>query len=258
MFDPGFNIKATTDPMGFEYGADCFGPEVEHRSLDAIRKSLKDPTCDGPDVVYSIAMDVGKKEHLPILKDMYLLYGCVTYAAGRLGDEPIRSQGHTHAVSAHCGWSTPEVYEIWQGKAVIYMQETAMDNSGKCYAVYAEPGDVVIVPPYWAHSTISADPEQPLTFGAWCDRQYGFEYDDIRAHGGLTWFPVLNEDNELEWSHNDAYEACELIKKSPDDYSFLGLEKGVSLYEQFEKNNELFRFVPEPELKKTEWKTFVP
>ena len=33
----------------------------------------------------------------------------------------------------------------------------------------------VIVPPGWVHATISADPKQPLTFGAWCDRDYGFE-----------------------------------------------------------------------------------
>jgi len=51
------------------------------------------------------------------------------------------------------------------------MQETAEDQSGRCFAVIAQTGDVVIVPPYWAHATISADPEQPLTFGAWCDRE---------------------------------------------------------------------------------------
>lgn len=52
----------------------------------------------------------------------YLLYGAVTYAAGRLGDEPVRSQGHIHTISPHSGWSTTEAYEIWSGKAIIYMQ----------------------------------------------------------------------------------------------------------------------------------------
>ena len=111
-------------------------------------------------------MDVGKTEHWPVLKNLHLLYGAVTYAAGRLGKEPVRSQGHIHKVSRHSGWSTPEVYEIWSGKAIIYMQETAQDQPGRCFAITAEPGDVVIVPPYWAHATISADPEQPLSFGA--------------------------------------------------------------------------------------------
>lgn len=104
-----------------------------------------------------------------------------------------------------------KVYEIWSGKAVIYMQETAEDDPGRCFAVYAGPGDVVIVPPKWAHATISADPDQPLTFGAWCDREYGFEYDEVRAHHGLACYPVLNDKNELTWQQNKHYHYSELI-----------------------------------------------
>jgi glucose-6-phosphate isomerase, archaeal len=177
--------------MGFQYGSNVFGPEVENRTLDSIRKSLRDPNCSGPDPVYSIAMDVGKKEHLPILKQHHLLYGAVTYAAGRLGEEPVRSQGHIHKVSSHSKWSTPEVYEIWSGLAIIYMQETAQDNPGRCYAVMASTRRCGDSTPNWAHATISANPLKPLTFGAWCDRDYGFEYDDVRAHKGLAWFPVI-------------------------------------------------------------------
>jgi glucose-6-phosphate isomerase, archaeal len=115
-FNPGFDIVPTMKPMGFIYGKNVFGPEVEYRSLDSIRASLKNPRSAGPDPVYAIAMDVGKKEHLETLIKMHLLYGTVTYAAGRLGDEPVRSQGHIHKSSPLSGWSTPEVYEIWSGK----------------------------------------------------------------------------------------------------------------------------------------------
>ncbi len=55
------------------------------------------------------------------------------------------------------------------------MQEQADDMPGKRYAIYAQPGDVVIVPPAWAHATISANPDVPLTIGAWCDQDYGSE-----------------------------------------------------------------------------------
>ena len=95
-FYPGFDIQPTTQPMGFKYGSNVFGPEVENRTLDSIRKSLRNPECEGPDPVYSIAMDVGKTEHLQLLEKLHLLFGTVTYAAGRLGDEPVRSQGHIH------------------------------------------------------------------------------------------------------------------------------------------------------------------
>lgn len=157
-FDPGFDITPLSVDEGFRLGADCFDKGTEFRKLDSVRKSLRDPNCDGPENVYAIMMDVGRKTDLPAMQQRMLLYGVVTYAAGQLGDEPIRSQGHIHKVSAHCGWSTPEVYEIWTGKAVIYMQESGQDDPGRCFAVEAGAGDVVIVPPGWVHATISADP----------------------------------------------------------------------------------------------------
>lgn len=258
IFNPGFDIEPTMNPMGFKYGSDVFGPQVENRYLKDIRKSLSDPLCDGPKIVYSIAMDVGKAKHKELLEQMHLLYGVVTYAAGRLGKEPIRSQGHIHWVSKYSGWSTPEVYEIWEGEAIIYMQEYAEDNPGRCFAVYAKAGDVVIVPPYWAHATISANPEHPLTFGAWCDREYGFEYDGVRSHKGIAWFPLFDKDGKIEWQANPCYQPSELICKAPADHPELGIVKGEAIYRTFERAPETFLYVPKPGLKESVWKNYEP
>ena len=258
IFNPGFDIEPTMNPMGFKYGSDVFGPQVENRYLKDIRKSLSDPLCDGPEIVYSIAMDVGKAKHKELLEQMHLLYGVVTYAAGRLGKEPIRSQGHIHWVSKYSGWSTPEVYEIWEGEAIIYMQEYAEDNPGRCFAVYAKAGDVVIVPPYWAHATISANPEHPLTFGAWCDREYGFEYDGVRSHKGIAWFPLFDKDGKIEWQANPCSQPSELICKAPADHPELGIVKGEAIYRTFERAPETFLYVPKPGLKESVWKNYEP
>lgn len=258
-FDPGLNVQPVTRPLGFIYGDDCFGPVVENRKLDDIRKSLRNPDSNGPEVVYSIAMDVGKVKDKPALERMMLLYGVVTYAAGQLGEEPVRSQGHIHKKSVHSGWAPPEVYEIWSGKAIIYMQEYAKDNPGRCFAVYAGPGDVVVVPPEWAHATISADPEAPLTFGAWCDREYGFLYGEVRAHNGLAWYPLINEKGEIVWKANPNYNTSTLIIKQPEDYEhLLQIEKGTPVYTQFEANPDKFQFVSQPALKKDVWENFIP
>ena len=258
MFDHGLDLSPTHAPLGFRYGSDCFGPQVEQRTLDSIRKSLRDPHCQGPDPVYAIAMDVGHPAHLEALQKRNLLFGVVTYAAGRLGSEPVRSQGHIHKPSPRNGWSTPEVYEIWSGRAIILMQESAADDPGRCFAVEAGPGEVVIVPRGWAHATISADPRQPLTFGAWCDRDYGFLYDQVRAHGGLSWFPLLDAAGQLRWEANPAYQQRKLVKKSPDSYADLGLETGQSIYRQFEQDPDRFLFVPEPMRAAPYWVDFTP
>lgn len=257
-FNPGFNIEPCWSPLGFEYGADCFGPQVERRSLDSIRPSLLDPKCTGPDTVYVIAMDVGRQEDREHLLERHLLFGVVAYAAGRLGREPVRSQGHVHRPSPRNGWSTPEVYEIWLGVAVVLMQECDGDNPGRCFAVSARQGEVVVVPPGWAHATISADIEQPLVFGAWCDRDYGFAYDGVRAHGGLAWFSLLDGTGEIRWQRNPAYAESNLIMKPPEAYAALGLQHGVPIYRQFVEQRSRFDFVPEPALAAGVWKDFIP
>jgi glucose-6-phosphate isomerase len=117
---------------------------------------------------------------------------------------------------------------------------------------------VVIVPPYWAHATISADAQQPLTFGAWCDRNYGFEYDGVRAHKGLAWFPVIAASGEIEWQKNPNYAECGLVFKNPEKYNQLRIDPGKSIYEQFESDPGKFLFVPQPQLVKEIWKNFVP
>ncbi len=259
IFDPGISIQPITDPLGFVYGEGCFGPLVENRKLDDIRESLHDPVCDGPEVVYAIAMDVGKIQHRPLLQQMMLLYGVVTYAKGKLGKEPVRSQGHIHKISSHSGWSPPEVYEVWSGKAIIYMQEYVLDDPGRCFAVYAGAGDIVVVPPEWAHATISADPNLTLTFGAWCDREYGFLYDDVRARNGLAWYPVLDDKNEISWNANPNYDQSELVIKRPEKYKeALGIDKAMPVYKQFEYEPARFQFVSKPGLKKEVWKNFTP
>jgi glucose-6-phosphate isomerase, archaeal len=146
-FDPGFSIRISSTDLAFEYGAGVFGPKAEMRSLDAIRRSLRDPNCDGPDPVYGIAMDIGRQQDRERLQQRMLLYGAVVYAAGTLGDEPVRSQGHIHAIAPHSGWCPPEIFEIWSGTAIIYAQQRAEDEPGRCVAITTRPGEQVVVPP---------------------------------------------------------------------------------------------------------------
>lgn len=255
-FDPKLGVRCESDDLQFAYDDGVFGPEPEFRSLEAIRRSLRDPQCSGPDPVYSIVMDVGREEHREELKRRMLLFGVVVYAAGRLGDEPVRSQGHVHAVAPHCNWSTPELFEIWEGQAIIYAQEHAADDPGRCTAIVANPGDKVVVPPDWAHCVINADPEHRMVFGAWCDRQYGFVYDEIRARGGLAWFPVLDANNEVRWEANPRYRKSELAIRENRAYPELGLDPRTPMYEQFQRDPESLQWVSQPARVAELWPAF--
>lgn len=252
------NVSWCDDKKIFKYGQGVFGPKPEHRRLDAIRGSLCDADCNGPDPVYSIVMDVGREEHLAELQSRMLLFGVVMYASGRLGHEPVRSQGHVHAVSPHSGWSAPELFEIWEGRAIIYAQQFAGDNPGRCVAIPASPGDHVVVPPGWAHCVINVDPHSRMVFAACCDRQYGFVYDQIRAHGGLAWFPMLDQQDEIFWQPNQRYSTSPLIHHRAGSYSELGLCRNISIYDQFVQNPDSLQWISDPGRFAGLWASFEP
>jgi glucose-6-phosphate isomerase len=257
-FNPGMGVIPVRNPLGFEYESGSYGPKPELRPLNAIRASLRDPECTGPDPVYAIVMDIGRKEIRADLEGRMLLFGAVIYASGKLGDEPVRSQGHVHRVSSHSGWSPPEIYEIWQGAAYVYMQEYAEGDPGRCYAILAKPGDVVVVPPRWAHAAISADPSESMALGALCDREYGFDYESIRKRKGLAWYPLVKSSGAIEWAPNPLYQTTNLAIRAPRDYSDLGFERGTSLYEQAARDLDRFAWVSKPARCAEVWKHFEP
>jgi glucose-6-phosphate isomerase len=257
-FDPKLGVHFRPSDFSFTYDQGVFGPNTEYRSLDAIRGSLRDPDCDGPDPVYSIVMDVGQEEHRAELHRRMLLFGVVAYASGRLGAEPVRSQGHVHSIAPHCGWSTPELFEIWQGKAIVYAQERVQDDPGRCLAVKAGPGEKVVVPPGWAHYVVNASPDTCLIFGAWCDRQYGFTYEPIRARGGLAWFPILEHDSSIQWERNTAYRSTEICVRRARSYPELNVDDEIPIYEQFAADPDLVQWVSEPACMAHLWPEFEP
>lgn len=253
----GFDIQANMDKLEFDYGSDVFGPKTEKRYLNDIRQSLSNPDVDGPEIVYAVAMDVGKEKDKEDLIKRNLLYGAMIFQKGVVGDEPVRSQGHIHAISASCNASTCEVYEIWSGSAYIYMQESGKDNPGKCYAVYGKTGDVIIVPPGWVHCTINADYTQPMLFGAWCVRDYGFEYKEVRSHGGVAYFPKV-KGGKIEFVPNANYNTSTIEVKNAREYPEFNLKKGIPIYTQYENNNNLFEFVTNPLTAKEIWENYRP
>ena len=257
-FHPGLAITISPVELAFEYGAGVFGPQPELRMLDAIRPSLLDPHCDGPDPVYGIAMNFGRNTERSELEQRMLLFGAVVYASGTLGAEPVRSQGHVHAPSPYSGWSAPEVFEIWSGAAIIYGQQSDGDTPGRCVAVYAKPGEKVVMPPGWAHCVINADPRRRMAFGALCDRQYGFDYKGVRAHGGLAWFPLVGTSREIGWQPNPRYAPSRLQQHDARTYPELGLSASMTLYEQFVRDPESVMFVSNPQRASDVWPNLMP
>lgn len=249
----GIDITPIHDKMDFKYGKQVVGPVPEIRRIEDIRQSLQDTNAKTPEELYCIAMDVYRVQDRELLDERNLLFGIVTYSKGQIGKEPVRSQGHIHAISPSCNASTCEVYEIWEGEAYIYMQPSGSDDAGICYAVHATVGDVVVVPPGWVHATINADINTNMTFGAWCVKDYSFDYKDVRKHNGIAFFPEVVR-GEIEWKFNANYKTGELQVKEARTYPELDIDKNIPIYQQFTENPDKFLFVSHPILANNIWK----
>ncbi|WP_203566869.1 glucose-6-phosphate isomerase family protein [Aestuariimicrobium ganziense] len=252
----GLDLGLVDEPLGFEFGEGLVHPPLERRRLDDIRASLRDPSAHGPEVLYSIAMDVCERDDHTALVEQNLLFGICAYSSGLVGNEPVRSQGHVHAISASCGSSTGELYEFWAGEGIVYMQEFSGDDPGRCFAVRAGAGETVLVPPGWAHLTVNATPHQTMAFGAWCVRDYGFDYTEVRARQGLAWYPVV-EDDQVCWVPNLHYRTSTLVEKSPDDHREFGIEDGP-IYRQWQQRPRDFDFIRRPDVAADLWKDYTP
>jgi glucose-6-phosphate isomerase len=187
-----------------------------------------------------------------------LLFGIVMYAAGKLGQEPVRSQGHVHRISPHCGWSTPELFEVWEGRAIVFAQQKSGDDPGRCFAIEARSGDRVAIPPGWAHYVANGDPNSHLIFAAWCDRQYGFDYDQMRTHGGLAWFPLMGSGGKVEWTANRNYSFSRLEQRAARAYPELGLSLDMPIYEHLRQAPESIQWISDPARLRNVWPHFEP
>ena len=252
-------IVFDTTRFRFQFQEGAFGAESEVRRLEDIRESLSVPDAEGPEKLYAISMDVGLEKDRAKIAGSNLMFCVVGYAEGKVGDEPIRSQGHVHSPSPGTKISPPEIFEIWQGTAVIYIQERVEREPGRCFAVTAKPHQIVVCPPGWGHMVVNADTQSYMVFAAMCDRSYsGFEYENVKKYRGLAHYPKINSYNILDWKKNPNYLDSLLIEKAPEKYWFSDIFDNAGLYESMIRNPEDFNWIHDARLVDKQWENFVP
>jgi glucose-6-phosphate isomerase, archaeal len=97
-----------------------------------------------------------------------------------------------------------------------------------------------------------------MALGALCDREYSFDYDEVRKRKGLAWYPVVSSDGGIEWVQNPCYRKTLLDVRRPRDYVELGFVVGASLYDQAARDLDRFAWVSQPARCEEAWKNFEP
>jgi glucose-6-phosphate isomerase len=103
----------------------------------------------------------------------HLNCGTTILYPGKIGDEFYMTKGHFHVKE-----TSSEVYLGLAGEGLILLQSRT-DNS-ECLAM--REGDVIYVPPGWAHRTVNVGAEKLVFFFAY-QADAGHDYESVRKHG---------------------------------------------------------------------------
>lgn len=240
----GLALQLNEERLALEFAPEVAHPEGEIRLLEQVRASLEDSQAQGPEHLYTIYMDIARRQDLPALEEQGLLYGAVVYNSGTVGQERLRSQGHIHSEKPGTGLRYSEVYEFWTGRGLIYMQKECAPDVTKAIIVPVEAGDKVVIPFGWVHLVVTQG-DDVLSFGAWCARENILEYDKLRALGGPAYFFLA--DGSLK--KNPRYTTVpEVHYLTPKDLPTLGIPSDRPIYTSWQEQPELYKFMSSPEL----------
>lgn len=103
-----------------------------------------------------------------------LLSGVTVLHPGRVGDEFFMTKGHFHAEL-----ETAEVYYCLGGRGMMVLQTP----EGDCRTLPFSAGQMMYVPPRWAHRSVNTDLEADLVFLFVYPANSGHDYQAIEGWG---------------------------------------------------------------------------
>lgn len=196
-------------------------PEPEPRRLEAMRPVLRDPGADGPDPLYWMYRGAGP----PLGGDDGLRFDLTVLRPGTVGREAVKTFGHRHPCLPGSRWSYPEVYQVVEGRAAVLLQYPEGEEF-RLLAVECGPGDVVVIPPGFAHATANVG-EGWLVLANWVYAGFAADYGPVAARRGMAYYRLRDPDG---WQPNPQYPAPVLRLVPPTPPQLLGLAPGQPVF----------------------------
>jgi glucose-6-phosphate isomerase, archaeal len=177
-FSIGVNLETGEMPEATNHlirkASDMLGYYQDEEALQTIIEKWNDP------IHYEVF------EH-PVPEEYgHLMYCISKLYPGKVGNEFFFTKGHYHTVEL-----TAEIYLCLMGEGYMMMKT----SDGKSEAVRMERGQMVYVPPYWAHRSINTGTVPLISFCVY-PGDAGHNYGDIQEEG----FPkrIFELDNEIK------------------------------------------------------------
>jgi len=228
-------------------------PQEQYRTLGELQEYLKEEFSPGKskEIAYIMYRNICLAEDEQKFKGANLRYDITVILPRSIGKEYIKTAGHYHPTKPGTNVAYPESIEVISGHGYFILQKKDKDDDGlikEIYLVEALPGEKIIFPPGFGHSTINAFNE-PLVISNIEANTFSNDYEGFRRHRGAGyWLLEGDTPDNTEIEKNTFYTSVPEVKKiRPKEQPKLGFKKSLTLYESLAKNPEDFAYLTQPE-----------
>jgi oxalate decarboxylase/phosphoglucose isomerase-like protein (cupin superfamily) len=191
-----------------------------------------------------------KKNEIRLLEEKSLKYGFTILPPKKIGNEFVKTHGHSHPNVEGYDFSLPELYSQIYGNIILFLQKHKPGDIGcieKCYLIKMKPGDTVLIPPNHAHMQINISKKFPsVTAGLFCGN-FLPEFDFYKKRKGFAYY-ICDSDKGLEIKTNMNY-----LVKAKLEYidniegtQFENVDSNDSLWNSFLDKPDLYDFLSNP------------
>lgn len=168
-----------------------------------------------------------------------LRYDITIIKPGRLGKEFSKTLGHDHPIIPGTNITYPELYEVLEGKAVFFLQDSEHNKIKDAIAIKAKSGDKIIVPPNYEHLIINIG-KTDLKICNWISRSFSSNiYKPFKMKHGFSYY-ALKRLFGIKWVKNPNYESILCLRfEKPNNFYNFNLQKGQPIYKLLEQPSKL-------------------
>jgi glucose-6-phosphate isomerase len=205
--------------------------DAEIRTVGDLKPVLMQPySADGieKEPAYFMFRDLAKnKADSEAVRESGLRYDITVMPPRTLGIEYVKTLGHSHQNVPKTDVTYPELYQVVTGRAHYILQKIGRENAAEdAVVVEAKEGEMVLVPPGYAHVTVNPKGVE-LTMANWVCRDFKSEYDLIKRMRGLAYYETV----ENNWLVNKVYQdPAPLRRRRPIDPSTFDLSEREDMY----------------------------
>jgi glucose-6-phosphate isomerase len=188
----------------------CQIGKIHNKKISDLSSVLRDPFFDPTQD--KIAYDVCRGENKKNSPDGEIQYDLTKIYPGTINGELYKTAGHYHSG----GYA--ELFEVIEGELVTLLQADgdAEGEIAEAYAVKAQPGDKVIIPPNYGFCSINSSLEKELIISNWIDTKAQNKYENIEKNRGLCYYVINTETEKNSPIKNPAYKKVpELVWLKP-------------------------------------------